>query len=145
MIRTSVALAAAAMLLTAGAHAQSPCGLLTSDQIKAVLSIPVQTGQPGSNDCTWKDTKGQDRVYVTIKDAADFHDTRSAMQSTGRMVPLTGVGEDAFIVASTGTSAALYTLKKHHTILLTVTGPNFDKGQNEAAEKALATQLLTKL
>jgi len=54
MIRTILSLAAA--------HTQAPCRLLTPDQIKAVVSVPVNPGQPGgtkdSPDCTWKERHG---------------------------------------------------------------------------------------
>jgi hypothetical protein len=147
MIRTPLALAA--LLTATAAHAQAPCGLLTDDQIKAVLSSPVNPGSPGGSkdapDCTWRDTKGQDRVYLSLRDSKDWHATRDSMQSTGRMVPITGLAEDAFFVSSTGTGTVLYALKHAHALLITVTGLNFDKGQNEAAEKALATQIIAKL
>jgi hypothetical protein len=70
MIRTTLFFAAAATLIPAAAHAQDPCSLLTPDQIKAVLSVPVNPGQAGgtkdSPDCTWKDTKGEDRVHISF-------------------------------------------------------------------------------
>ena len=72
-----------ATLFTAAAHAQDPCSLLTPDQIKAVLSVPVNPGQPGgtkdSPDCTWKDAKGEDRVYVSLKSRDTFNVTRAQM------------------------------------------------------------------
>jgi hypothetical protein len=70
MIRACLTLAAAATLITAAAHTQAPCSLLTTDQIKAVLNSPVEPGQPGvardSNDCTWSASTGEDRVYVSL-------------------------------------------------------------------------------
>ena len=57
MILTPLTLATAATLCTAAAHAQSPCSLLTPDQIKAVIKTRVAPGVPGgtkdSPDCTW--------------------------------------------------------------------------------------------
>lgn len=144
MIRMTL-LTLAAISLIPVAHAQAPCSLLTPGQIKAVVGAAVQPGQPGANDCTWHDGRGHILVYMSLKATTDFHDTRAQMQATGKMVPITGVGEDAFFVASTGTGAALYSLKKRHVLLLTVDGPGYDKAQNEAAEKALASQILSKL
>ena len=146
-------LAPAAILLAALvprlAHAQAPCSLLSPEQINSVVGTPVGPGQPGgqsgSSDCTWKDAKGQDRVYLSLRDPKDFHDLRDSMQSTGRLVPITGLSGDAFFVSSTGASAALYALKGKHLVLLTVDGPGFGKAENEAAEKALATGILAKL
>ncbi len=131
--------------------AQAPCSLLTPDEIKALAGTQVQPGQPGqpsqpgSNDCTWKDAKGQDRVFLSLRDPKGFHDLRDSMQATGRLVPITGLSGDAFFVSSAGNSAALYALKGSHVVLLTVDGVGFSKAQNEAAEKTLATQVLDKL
>ena len=135
----------AALALAATAHAQSPCSLLSPAQLKSVVNAPL-TPKPGPSDCTWRDAKGQDRIYLSLKDAGpDFHDLRNQMQSSGHMVPLPGLAEDAFYVRSAGSSSALYLLKKKRLLLLSVTGPDFDRGQNEAAEKALAPAILAKL
>ncbi len=149
MIRTSLTLAAAT-LLAGATHAQSPCTLLTPDQIKSVVTTPVPPGQPGgskdSPDCTWKDSKGEDRVYISLKDRDTFNVTRAQMANTGRLASVTGVGEDAFFVTSAaGSTAYLYALGKHHLLLLSVSIPNASKQDNEAAEKALAAQILPKL
>lgn len=127
------------------AKSEAPCSLATPDQIKTLIGAPVQPGQPAAADCTWRDAKGDTRVYLSLRDSKDFHSFRSQMQTTGKMVPITGVGEDAFFVSSTGSSAALYALKKTHVLLLTVDGPGYSKAENEAAEQALANQILAKL
>lgn len=149
MIRTTLTLAAIG-LLTAAAHAQAPCSLLTPDQIKTVLSVSVLPGQPGgtkeSPDCTWKDAKGgEDRVYLSLKSRDNFNVTKAQMQNTGRLASVTGVGEDAFFVSSTGSTAYLYAMGKNHLLLLTANVPNASRQDNQAAEKALATQILPKL
>jgi hypothetical protein len=149
MIRTTL-LIAAATLIPAVVHAQDPCSLLTPDQIKAVLSVPVNPGQPGgtkdSPDCTWKDAKGEDRVYVSLKSRDTFNVTRAQMANTGRLSSVTGVGEDAFFVTSpAGSTAYLYALGKHHLLLLQVNIPNASRQDNEAAEKAVAGEILPKL
>jgi hypothetical protein len=132
--------------LPAQTHAPSPCALLSPDQIKVVLGSPVLIGKPGTNDCTWNDAKGETRVYLSLKDATpEYKAFRDSMQATGRLVPVTGLAEDAFFVSATGTSAALYTLKARHLMLLTVDGIGYSKAQNEAAERGLATQILPKL
>jgi hypothetical protein len=151
MIRTTLSIAAAATLLMAtAAHAQDPCSLLTPDQIKPVLSLPVNPGTPGgtkdSPDCTWKDAKGEDRVYVSLKARDTFNVTRAQMANTGRLASVTGVGEDAFFVTSpAGSTAYLYALGKHHLLLLQINIPNASRQDNEAAEKALASEILPKL
>ena len=148
MIRSTLTLAMA-ILLSAAAHAQAPCSLLTPDQIKTVLSVTVNPGEPGgtkdSPDCTWKDAKGENRVYVSLKTRDNFNVTRAQMQHTGRLSSVTGVGEDAFFVSSTGSTAYLYTLGKRHLLLLSASIPNASRQDNQAAEKALATQILPKL
>jgi hypothetical protein len=149
MIRTCLALVAAAILIPA-AHAQAPCSLLTPDQIKAVLNSPVESGQPGvaknSNDCTWSDPRGEDRVYIALQPRTAFQTTRAQIEKTGsHPTPVTGVGEDAFFVSSGDSSSALYVLAKNHLLLLTVNGPNASQEQNQAFEKALATQVVPQL
>jgi hypothetical protein len=148
MIRACLTLAAA--LIPAAAHAQAPCSLLTPDQIKVVLNSPVEPGQPGvakdSNDCTWSDARGEDRVYIALRPAADFRTFRTQMEKAGgHPSPVTGVGEDAFFVSSGDTSSALYVLAKNHLLLLTVNKPDGTQQDNEAAEKTLATQILPHL
>ena len=150
MIRTTLLIAAAASLIPTAAHAHAPCSLLTPDQIKAVLNSPVEPGQPGvakdSNDCTWSDTRGEDRVYIALKPRPAFQTTRTQIANAGgHPTSVTGVGEDAFFVSSGDSSSALYVLAKNHLLLLTVNGPNATQEQNEAAEKALATKILPQL
>jgi hypothetical protein len=149
MIRTTLLIAAAATLIPAAAHAQDPCSLLTPDQIKAVVSTPVNPGTPGgtkdSPDCTWKDAKGEDRAYVSLKTRDNYNVVHAQMQASGRLVAVTGVGEDAFFVSSGDTSSALYVLTKNHLLLLTVNKPDANQQDNQAAEKTLATQILPQL
>jgi len=127
------------------AKVPSPCSLLTPDEIKTVISAPVNPGIAGSGDCTWKSPKGEDRVYVSLRSSDDWHNLHDTMRGTGRLTPLTGIAEDAFFVASTGSSAVLYLLKRRHEILLTVDGPGYSRAQNEGAEKALAPNILNRL
>jgi hypothetical protein len=150
MIRTTLLIAVAVTLIPAAAHAQAPCSLLTPDQIKAVVNVPVNPGQPGgtkdSPDCTWRDAKGEDRVYVSLKTRDTFNVTRAQMSNTGRLASVTGVGEDAFFVTSpAGSTTYLYALGKHHLLLLQANIPNASRQDNQAAEKALATEILPKL
>lgn len=154
MIRACLTLAFAATLISTAAHAQSPCSLLTPDQIKAVLSSPVEPGQPGvakdSNECTWSDAQGEDRLYIALRPAADFRTFRTQIEKNeGHPTSVTGVGQDAFFVSSgatsAATSAALYVLTKTHLLILTVNGPNATLDQNQAFEKTLAAKILPQL
>jgi hypothetical protein len=149
MIRPTLLLFSAAVLIPATARAQDPCSLLTPDQIKAVLNSPVEPGQPGvakdSNECTWSDAQGEDRVYIALRPGTDFRTFRTKIEkSGGHPSPVTGLGEDAFLV-SDESSSALYVLSKNHLLLLTVNSPDATPEKNQAAEKALATQILPKL
>lgn len=148
MIRTILILGAAAALIPA-VHAQAPCSLLTADQIKAVVGVPVNAGEAGgtkeSPDCTWHDAKGETRVYVSLKTRDNYNVTKAQMQHTGKLAPVTGVGEDAFFVSSTGSTAYLYTLGRKHLLLLSASIPNASRQDNQAAEKALANEILPKL
>ncbi len=150
MISTCLTLAAAVTLIPIAAHAQAPCSLLTQDQIKAVLNSPVEPGQPGvakdSNDCTWSDARGEDRVYIALQPRSAFQTTRAQIEKTGgHPTSVTGVGEDAFLVSSGDSSSDLYVLAKNHLLLLTVNGPNASQEQNQTFEKTLANQILPQL
>ena len=132
----------------AAAKEAAPCAMLTPDEIKVVLSSAVLPGKPGAaSDCTWRDAKGEDRVYLSVKPVMgpEVKDLRGQMQASGHMTPVTGMAEDAFFVTSAGASAALYMVKKQHLLLLTVTGPNFSRQENEGAEKALAPKVLDRI
>ena len=142
--RTSRLLITATILLTAAAAQATPptpCALLTPAQIKSVLDTPLVDGKPGSpsdgtTDCTWADTKGETRVYLSLKEPGiDYKSFRDAMLATGRLVPIPGLGGDAFFISSAGNSAALYALKNKHLLLITVDGPAFTKPQNESAQQ----------
>ena len=138
-------------------HAEppTPCALLSPLQIKTVLNGKPDTlllnGKPGSpsddtTDCTWPDSKGETRVYLSLKEPAiAYQSFRDSMQATGRLVPIAGLTGDAFYIASPGTSAALYALKGKRLLLITVNGVGFTKAQNESAELTLATAILPKL
>jgi hypothetical protein len=158
----SFSLATAAFLVTSAsagrpmhaeppAQAPAPCALLSVGQIKAVVSTPLLAGKPGAptdgtTDCTWADSKGETRLYLSLKEPGiDYKSFRDAMQATGRLVPVSGLAADAFYISSSGNSAALYVLKGKHLLLVTVDGVGFTKAQNEAAERTLATDALPKL
>ena len=140
------------------AHAEPPtppCALLTPAQIKAVFNgtsdTPVLDGKPGTpsdgtTDCTWPDSKGETRLYLSLKEPGiEYKSFRDSMLATGRLVPVSGLSADAFYIASAGNSAALYVLKGKHLLLITVNGVNFTKANNESAEQTLATEILPKL
>jgi hypothetical protein len=148
-------LSTATILYTAiAAHAEPPtppCALLSPLQIKAVLNTPVLDGKPGApsdgaTDCTWPDTKGETRIYLSLKDPGfEYKSFRDSMLATGRLIPISGLSGDAFYISSAGNSAALYALKGKHLLLITVNGIGFTKAQNESAEHTLATAILPKL
>ena len=123
----------------------SACNLLTLDEIKSITGAAAQPGKPGADDCTWKDSKGEDRVYISVHESLDWHNLHDTMRGTGKLTPLTGVAEDAFFVGSSGSSAALYLLKGKHYVIFTITAPNASKADNEAAEKTLAPHILGRL
>ena len=128
-----------------------PCALLSRPQIKTVLDTPLLDGKPGSpqdgtTDCTWTDSKGETRVYLSLKEPGiEYRSFRDSMRATGRFVPVPGLGGDAFYIASAGNTAALYVLKGKQLLLVSVNGFNFTKAQNESAEQSLATAILPKL
>jgi len=134
-------------------HAEppTPCALLSPLQIKTVLDTPVLDGKPGApsdgtTDCTWPDSKGETRLYLSLKEPGiEYKSFRDSMLATGRLVPVSGLSADAFYIASAGTTAALFVLKGKHLLLITVNGVGFTKAQNESAERTFATEILPKL
>ena len=163
-LRTSrlLVLSTAAIVLTAilaprPLHAEppTPCALLSPLQIKAVLNgkpdTPLLDGKPGSpsdgtTDCTWPDSKGETRVYLSLHEPGiEYKSFRDSMRATGRFVAVPGLGGDAFFIASPGNTAALYVLQGKQLLLVTVNGFGFTKAQNESAEQILATAILPKL
>lgn len=128
-----------------------PCALLSATQIKTVLDTPLLDGKSGSPedgtaDCTWTDSKGATRVYLSLSEPGiGYKSFRDSMLATGRLVPVPGLGGDAFYISSAGNSAALYILKGKQLLLVTVDGVNFTKAQNESAEQTLATAILPRL
>ena len=139
-------------LTTLTLHATpAQCTLLTPTQIKTVLTTPLSEGKPGTptdgtTDCTWSDPKGETRVYLSLNDPGiHYKSFRDSMLATGKLVPIPGLGGDAFFISSAGNSAALYVLKDKHLLLITVDGVNFTKAQNESAEQTLAIAILPKL
>jgi hypothetical protein len=149
-----VLLFTAAIIAASPLHAArppAPCALLSPLQIKSVLPTPILAGKPGApsdgtTDCTWSDTKGETRIYLSLNEpGTEYKSFRDSMLATGRLVPISGLAGDAFFIASAGNSAALYILKNKHLLLITVDGPNFTKTQNESAEQTLATAILPKL
>lgn len=151
MIRTPLLLAAAAVLIPAALHAQDPCALLTPDQIKSVLNSPVEPGQPGvakdSNECVWSDARGVDRVTIALRPGAEFRNILTKIEKAGgHPISVTGIGDDAFFVSSEdASSSALYVLAKNHFLLLAVYGSDASQQDIQAAEKALAAQIIPKL
>ena len=129
----------------------APCTLLSPAQIRTVLPTPLLPGKPGSPtdgtiDCTWADSTGHPRVYLSLNDpGTSYKSFRDSMLATGKLVPLSGLAGDAFFIASAGNSAALYVLKNKHLLLITIDGPNFTRAQNEAAERTLAPAILPRL
>ena len=149
-------LATAAILFTAAAlpalaEPPKPCALLSPTQIKTVLSTPILDGKPGTpsdgtTDCTWLDSKGDTRLYLSLKEPGiEYKSFRDSMQATGRLVPVSGLSGDAFYIASAGNTAALYVLKGRHLLLITVNGVGYTRAQNESAEQTLATEVLPRL
>src|SRR6202044_1990342 len=106
-------------------HAQlpTPCTLLTPTQIKTVLTTPLSEPKPGTptdgtTDCTWSDPKGQTRVYLSLNDPGiHYKSFRDSMLATGKLVPIPGLGGDAFFISSAAKSKHLYVLTGLHLLL----------------------------
>ena len=129
---------------TLTAHAQDACGYLTSDQVAAIMGSPVNAPIPGPKNCVWHLTNSNGNLYLTLRDGATYDAFKSQVQASGHLIPVSGLGDDAFFLGGSTASAALYVRKgsQVYLIMARVTGHALD--QNEAAEKAAATQILAK-
>ena len=71
-----------------------PCTLLSPLQIKTVLTTPVLDGKlgapsDGTTDCTWPDSKGETRLYLSLKEPGiEYKSFRDSMLATGRLLSL---------------------------------------------------------
>lgn len=154
MVRVGLLVVRAGLLVVGvgvlGVWGQEACGLLSVEQIKGVVKSGVEAGQAGvangSNECTWSDARGEDRVYVALRPGGDFRTFRAQIEKGGgRTTAVAGVGEEAFFVSPDESSSALYVLAKNHLLVLTVTLPEGTQQANPAAEKALAGMVIGKL
>jgi hypothetical protein len=144
----SLSLAAATILLAAAAtlpaHAADPCTFLTTAQVTTAMGIPVNDGTPGPKNCVWHAIKSNSNLYLTLRDGATYSTFKSQVQATGHASPVTGIGDDAFFMAG-GESSALYVLKGSQILLIIARVAGNTVAQNQAIEKAIATQAIGKL
>ncbi len=140
---TSTALLFAASALRA--QTPDPCTYLTTDQVAAATGIPFNPGTPGPKNCIWHAVKSNSNVYLTLRDAAGYDRFKATAQATGHVVPVAGLGDDAYYLAGDTASASLYVRKGTQVILLAIRIEGASLEKTEAAEKTLATQAITHL
>ena len=144
---TSLIISAALLFAAAplAVHAQAPCTLLTNAQVTAAMGTPM-TSTPGPPvSCIWQAVNGDSRVYVTLRAAAAYATAKSQATAVGKLIPISGLGDGAFILGDSDTAGALYVLKGSHTVLILAHATGFTPDQTQAAEKTLATQAITHL
>jgi hypothetical protein len=133
-----------AAAVTLRAHAADPCTFLTTAQVTAAMGIPVNDGTPGPKNCVWHAIKSNSNLYLTLRDGATYPTFKSQVQATGHASPVTGIGDDAFFMAGQE-SSALYVLKGSQVLLIIARVAGNTLAQNQAIEKAIATQAIGKL
>ena len=143
LLTASILIAASPLALRA--EASDPCTYLTTDQVAAATGIPFNPGTPGPKNCVWHAIKSNSNVYLTLRDAAGYDRFKATGQATGHVVPVTGIGDDAFYLAGDTASASLYVRKGAQVILLAVRIDGAPLEKNEAAERSLAAQILPHL
>jgi|SRR5580704_10114003 hypothetical protein len=139
---------ASAVLGSKTAAAQSgptPCGLLTSGQVTAVVGVSVGAAQPIANTgCSW--SAPHMIVTVSLWDGNKWDQLKAPLPGANRS-SVSGLGDDAFYTTlgpASGKQIATLTVKKGSTAyLIKVYGPSVT--EQMSMEKALAGSVLTKL
>ena len=139
---------ASAVLGSKTAAAQSgpsPCSLLTSAQVTAVVGVSVGAAQPIANTgCSW--TAPHMIVTVSLWDANKWDQMKAPFPGTNRS-SVSGLGDDAFYSTmgpASGKQIATLTVKKGSTAyLIKVYGPSVT--EQMSMEKTLAGNVLAKL
>ena len=127
------------------AQTPNPCTLLTNAQVTAAMGTPM-TSTPGPPvSCIWNARNGDSRVYVTLRDAAAYATAKSQATAVDKLIPISGLGDGAFILGDPDTPGALYVLKGSHTVVILAHATDFTPDQTQAAEKTLAAQILSHL
>ncbi len=133
-----------------GAAPSDPCSLLTPDEVKAVLGVEVDQGQPmGSKTCAWippgqPNSMNAKKVVVTMLDEQAFNLAKTAVGRKGiTKTPVKGVGDDAVYVTVARMAATLSV--KQGSLAFTVHVYGFPLDQIELKEKELALKILARL
>lgn len=138
-----LALAAAILLAAApiAARAADTCGLLSTAEIATATGDPVLHTAPGPSNCIWSGKNSM--IYLTSRDAAGWANGKANFQQYGKIQPVSGVGEDAFMLGDTKPS--FHAKKGAHFIILRVNVKTFSEPQTQAALKSLAATALSKM
>ena len=133
-----------AATLSLRAYAADPCTFLTTAQVTAAMGIPVNDGTPGPKNCIWHAIKSNSNLYMTLRDSATYSTFKAQVQALGHASPVTGIGDDAFFMGDEK-SSALYVLKGSQVLLIIARVAGNTVAQNQAIEKAIASQAIGKL
>jgi hypothetical protein len=128
---------AAALATVSVAYAQQPCNMLSQAQIGSALGANMKSGAAGPKDCIWGATGSDARVYLTLRDPATWSSFKSTVQSTGHLQQVSGLGNDAFFLTGSQ-SSALYVLKGSHVVLIVAHKTGLTDAQVQNIEKTLA-------
>ena len=127
------------------------CSLLTQAQVSAALGESVSAGVPsGANapSCTWQDANGGGATldYPTSPDQVGQIAAGESGNSAIVLVPVSGLGDAAYYTTNGTIQADLAVRKGGQAFDISVSEvPPFTQAQAEAAEKALAQDVLTRL
>ena len=161
----SIALSLACIVAAPMVNAAPPsdaCSLLTKTEIKSVVGVAVADGKhPGKfpKQCMWTPPGGPSKalqnIELTLQSADSFQASKSMLEavvnspknqsskSPIRMIPATGVGNDAFY-SSVGSYSNLI-VKKDDAVFQLVIYSNASIEKRQSMEKALASKIASKL
>jgi hypothetical protein len=150
LLPAAAAVAVALSLTGSAAWAAPPnaCRLVTPAEVGALVGASVAQGPsvsgPNSSTCDWKQTgatrNGTVEVIVATKSAEMFE----AGKRIGTVVPVAGVGDEAYQTTYGKTYTVLSARKGANAVTVTVRGLK-DAAAIQAAEKAVTKAVVARL
>ena len=122
------------------------CALLTSGQIQTVLGVTMTPGQPLTptirSSCKWLES-GVDpfkakTVIVSIKSVQAYEVGKSLTGGNFKMTPLSGIGDDAYMISGTLSYGATVSVRKSGIAYVVTVRGYPDVPTLEQKEQALA-------
>lgn len=144
--------AAATAPSASAAPPDDACSFLTQAQVSAALGVSVDAGSHMPPKylrmCSWVQINvptGGKNVTLMLKTVNDFNNAKTSMAGpSSPITPVGGIGDDAYYAAMGTRMVVLFAKKGNVAFNLTV-GGGLPIDQQNAIEKTLALQILSKL